>query len=66
MKQWASSIYFNKHARGLCNLSELCLNSPPKPHAFVSLPLQSNLSLNLQNYLSKIFSITLALSLIMS
>jgi len=27
----------------LYNSLEWCLNSPPKPHAFVSLPLTSNL-----------------------
>ena len=42
------------------------LNNPPKPHAFLSLPLQSRLDLNLKSSLSKILNITLEISLLIS
>ena len=59
------SIWLN-HGINLYNSLEWCLNSPPKPHAFVSLPLQSKFNLNLKFDLSKIFNIIFVLGFIMS
>jgi heme/copper-type cytochrome/quinol oxidase subunit 1 len=46
---WKTPKYFTDIIRSLINRShssiEWCLNSPPKAHAFTSLPLQSNISL---------------------
>lgn len=46
---WLTPQYFSDLFQTLFNRNnnslEWCLTSPPKPHAFVSLPLQSNLNL---------------------
>lgn len=42
---WMTFQFYTDYLQGLLNRSyssiEWCLNSPPKPHAFASLPLQS-------------------------
>ena len=42
---WATPQFYTDHLQSILNRAynslEWCLNSPPKPHAFVSLPLQS-------------------------
>jgi cytochrome c oxidase subunit 1 len=44
---WLTPQFYTDHLQSLLNRAytslEWCLNSPPKPHAFVSLPLQSSL-----------------------
>ena len=44
---WATPQFYTDFLQGLLTRSyaslEWCLNSPPKPHAFASLPLQSNI-----------------------
>ena len=64
---WWRPEYFNDHLMGaLYNGSdslEWALDSPPKPHAFVSLPLQSKIGLNsLTKHLS-LKSLTLSLTM---
>ena len=62
-----SSIWIKKYGINFFNLLEWCLNSPPKPHAFVSLPLQSKIKIfsNLNLLKSKRFSLTLFFCFIM-
>ncbi len=60
------SISVVKHGLNFCHSLEWCLNSPPKPHAFVSLPLQSRFNLNLKFDFSKILHIIVFLCFIMS
>jgi cytochrome c oxidase subunit 1 len=47
---WLTPQFYTDYLQSLLNRAysslEWCLNSPPKPHSFVSLPLQSNLSIN--------------------
>ena len=49
---WATPQFYTDFLQGLLNRAytslEWCLNSPPKPHAFASLPLQS--VLNIKNF----------------
>ena len=59
------SISVVKHGLNFCHSLKWCLNSPPKPHAFVSLPLQSRFNLNLKFDLFKVLSIILVLCFIM-
>ena len=44
---WLTPQFYTDYLQSLLNRAysslEWCLNSPPKPHAFVSLPLQSNI-----------------------
>ena len=51
--QWLTPQFYSDLLQTLLNRSynslEWCINSPPKPHAFVSLPLQSKLNLKLIN-----------------
>ena len=54
--QWLTPQFYSDLFQTLFNRNyislEWCLNSPPKPHAFTSLPLQSNVMFNLQTFLS--------------
>ena len=47
---WLTPQFYTDYLQSLLNRAysslEWCLNSPPKPHSFVSLPLQSNISIN--------------------
>ena len=47
---WLTPQFYTDYLQSLLNRAysslEWCLNSPPKPHSFVSLPLQSNITIN--------------------
>ena len=47
---WLTPQFYTDYLQSLLNRAysslEWCLNSPPKPHSFVSLPLQSNIAIN--------------------
>ena len=55
---WSNPIFYNDPSRAssnsVYNSLEWCLNSPPKPHAFPSLPVQS--SVNILNSIKGIFN----------
>ena len=56
---WLTPQFYTDYLQSLLNRAysslEWCLNSPPKPHSFVSLPLQSNIAIN--NALSSTISV---------
>jgi len=58
---WLTPQFFSDLFQSLFNRNynslEWSLNSPPKPHAFVSLPLQSAFFINIMPFLKKIFTL---------
>ena len=57
---WTIAPFYADSLRSLLNRAynslEWCLNSPPKPHAFVSLPIQSNILKHLSGKINSILA----------